>query len=90
MEKKMIGSVTNELGKHPSQEGLNRVVGKSTTKRIILLWTYGKHLKIWGAILSLRETIDLIESTKEMKHFFHQDDKEITWFIYKHHNSNIP
>ena len=24
------------------------------------------------------------------EHFFHKDDKEITWIIDKHHNSNIP
>ena len=35
----------NESENHPYEEGLNGVVGKSTTKRISLLWAYGKHLK---------------------------------------------
>ena len=31
----MTTSATNELGKHPCEEGLNGVVGKSTTKDMI-------------------------------------------------------
>ena len=31
-----------------------------------------------------------IDDTNEMKNFFDQDDREITWIIEKHHNSNIP
>ena len=46
--------------------------------------------RLWGDNRPLMETIDLIESTEEMKNFFHQDDREITWIIDKHHNSNIP
>jgi hypothetical protein len=42
----MRTSTTIEFGKPPYKEGLNGVVGKSTTKRISLLWAYGKHLKI--------------------------------------------
>ena len=34
-----------EVEKHPYKEGLNGVVGKPTTKRVSLLWAYGKHLK---------------------------------------------
>ncbi len=33
------------LREHPQKEGLNGVVGKSTTKRTGLLRAYGKHLK---------------------------------------------
>ena len=40
----MTTSTTIEF-EHPYKEGLNGVVGKSTTKRISLLWAYGKHLK---------------------------------------------
>ena len=39
-EEEMTSSTTIEFGKHPCKEGLNRVVGNSTTKRIRLLWTY--------------------------------------------------
>ena len=46
--------------------------------------------KLWGDNRPLMETIDLIESSEEMKYFFHQDDREITWTIDNHHNSNIP
>ena len=36
IEKKMKSCTTNELGKHPCKEGLNGVVGKSTTKNTSL------------------------------------------------------
>ena len=36
------------------------------------------------------ETNNIIDNTDKMKNFFHQDDREITWIIDKHHNSNIP
>ena len=37
--------VTKELEKAYLGEGSNGVVGKPTTKRVFLLWAYGKHLK---------------------------------------------
>ena len=46
--------------------------------------------RLWGANRPQMETIDLIESTEEMKNFFHQDDREITWIIDKHHKRNNP
>ena len=54
---------------------------------VVGLW---KTSNIWGYNQPLAVSINLIENTKEMKNFFHQDDKEITWIIDKHHNSNIP
>ena len=32
--------------KAPFQEGYNGVVGKPTTKRVSLIWSYGIHLKL--------------------------------------------
>jgi hypothetical protein len=46
MEKNMETSPTIEFEKHPYNESMKGVVGKSTMKRISLLWAYGKHLKI--------------------------------------------
>ena len=37
---------TKELEKASIGEGLNEVVGKLTTKRISLIWSYGMHLKL--------------------------------------------
>ena len=45
MEKKMPTSATKELEKASLGEGSNGVVGKPKTKRVSLLWAYGKHLK---------------------------------------------
>ena len=41
--------------------------------------------KLWGDNRPQMETIDLIESTKEMKNFFHQEDKEQAWVMRNHH-----
>ena len=41
--------------------------------------------KLWGDNQPLMENIDLIKNTEEMKNFVHQDDREITWIIDKHH-----
>ena len=41
----MPTSATKELEKASLGEGLNGVVGTPTTKRVNLLWSYGKHLK---------------------------------------------
>ena len=46
MKKKMPTSATIELEKASLVEGSNGVVGKPTTKRIRLIWSYGIHLKI--------------------------------------------
>ena len=46
MEKKRSTSATKELEKASLGEGLNRVVGKPTTKRVSLVWADGKRLKI--------------------------------------------
>ena len=45
MEEKTTSSTSNELEKASLGEGSNGVVGKPTTKRVSLLWAYGKHLK---------------------------------------------
>ena len=45
-EKKMTTSPKIEFERASLQEGLNGVVGISTTRRISLMWAYGKHLKI--------------------------------------------
>ena len=42
----MPTSATKELEKASFGEGSNGVVGKTTTKRISLMWAYGRHLKI--------------------------------------------
>ena len=41
----MPTSATKELEKASLGEGSNGVVGKPTTKKVSLLWVYGKHLK---------------------------------------------
>ena len=46
--------------------------------------------KLWGEDEPLMESDNIIYNTNEMKNFFHQDDREITWIIDKYHNSNIP
>ena len=45
MEKKKATSATKELEKASLGEGSNGVVGNPTTKRVSLLWAYGKHLE---------------------------------------------
>ena len=45
-EEKTTSSTSNELEKASLGEGSNEVVGKPTTKRVSLLWAYGKHLEI--------------------------------------------
>ena len=63
--------------KEPSyEEGLNGVVGKSTTEDMISNGLMENITKLWGEDQPLMESINLIENTKEMKNFFHQDDKE--------------
>ena len=42
----MPTSATKELEKASIGEGSNGVVGTPTTKRIILIWSYGIHLKL--------------------------------------------
>ena len=46
MEKKMPTSATKEFEKASLGEGSNGVVRKPTTKRVSLLWAYGKHVDI--------------------------------------------
>ena len=46
MEKKMPTFATKELEKASLGEGSNGVVGKPTTKRVSLIWTYRRYLKI--------------------------------------------
>ena len=41
----MPTSATKELEMASLGEGSNGVVGKTTMKRVSLLWAYGKHLK---------------------------------------------
>ena len=53
MQKKMTTSATKELEKVSLGEGSNGVVGKPTTKRISLIWSYGVHLKLRGDNLPL-------------------------------------
>ena len=49
-EEKTTSCTSNELEKRKEKaslgEGSNGVVGKPTTKRLSLLWAYGKHLEI--------------------------------------------
>ena len=45
-EEKTIPFTSNELEKASLGEGSNGVVGKPTTKRVSLLWAYGKYLEI--------------------------------------------
>ena len=90
MEEKMTTSATNELGKHPSKKDYNGVVGETnneTDKLVVGLWKTSHN---WGKNSATTETNNIIDNTNEMKNFFHQDNREITWTIDNHHNSNIP
>ena len=69
----MTISATNELGKHPCKEGLNGVVGKSTTKSTSLQWAYGKHPKIMRLQPATNGNNCLLENNEEMKNLFHRE-----------------
>ena len=74
MEKEMPISATNELGKHLSKKVITELLENFSKLRRNSATT---------------EMNNIIDNTKEMKHFSHQY-REITWINDKHHNSNIP
>ena len=80
----MATSATNELGKHPSKKVIMELLENQQQNEACsgLMENFSK-LRRNSATT---ETNNLIDNTNEMKNFFHQDDKEITWIIDKHHN----
>ena len=90
MEMKMRASATNELGKHPSKKVRTELLENQQRKDQACCGLMENISKLWGYNQPLAVSINLIENTKEMKNFFHQDDREITWSIDNHHNRNIP
>ena len=84
MEEEMPTSATNELGKHPSKKVITELLETNNKKHkfVVGLWKTSQN---WGEILPLRKTNNIIDNNNEMKNFFHQDDREITWIIDTHH-----
>ena len=85
IEKKMTTSAPNELGIHPSKKVITELLEKPTTKRVSLLWAYGKHLITMRWNSATNEKQDWIDKNKEARNLFHREDKWRTWVIYKHH-----
>ena len=70
MEKKMPTSATNELGKHPFKKLMTESLENQERKAQACCGLMENISRLWGDSRPLIETIDLIESTKEMKNFF--------------------
>ena len=73
-----------------TKKGWTALLEKSTTKRISLMWAYGKHLKIkrWQPTTNGKQ-FDWIGINKEMKNLFHREDNWRTWVICYHPNRTI-
>ena len=76
----------NEFERASLRSRIERSCVKNNNGKNKLVAGLWKHLNIMSDKRPLKEAIDLSESTKEMKNFFHRDDNEITWIIVKHHN----